>query len=70
MQDHRKHGLEPARPAEHEPSEREIDEAIRESFPASDPPAFSTPHLPEPEPGEGPGPNAEPVPKERTDSAP
>ncbi len=37
--------LKPVPPAATEPpTEAELDEAIEESFPASDPPAFVTPH--------------------------
>jgi hypothetical protein len=39
----------PAAPAGTTPSEDEIDEAGKESFPASDPPAHSRPDLAEPD---------------------
>ncbi len=35
-------------PPQLDTTEAEIDEAIDESFPASDPPAHTTPHPPEP----------------------
>jgi hypothetical protein len=47
MTDRRK--TEPKEP-EQETTEPELDEALEETFPASDPPAFATPHRNEPPP--------------------
>lgn len=42
---------EPPRPQVEQPSERALDHAIEESFPASDPPATAISEVPAPRPG-------------------